>query len=150
MRLLFVLLDRRELASYIRTFGHLPRPHQRWNYDEKDDTDKEKRLQSQLWGYMGAIRNQIENVLSSDSGLENIHTTRLAWLGSIVLGPVKPNKGLDHTIALVMCMSNKLERIKLYEYEYEYNVVRNYLARPRQTDTVFQDAQALEFRRGNV
>lgn len=109
LRLLFTLLDRNELAAYVKSIKYT-----QGNFGLTYDVAKQGKLRSDVWKYRNAIGEKINELLSPASGVSDISKWRLDWFSAIMSAVHEHHRGYDEVLALVLCMARKIQYLELY------------------------------------
>ncbi|KAI4653392.1 hypothetical protein J4E93_001158 [Alternaria ventricosa] len=123
LRLLFTLLDRKELALHIKSLSYVPAQHgSSHDADIKPSTRKE--LQSDVWKYTYAIQEVLDEVLSPGCGFLEFLSAKLTLYCDILTAPMGHYLASDQVFTLILFMAQKVQYLELGSKEPPTHVLR--------------------------
>jgi len=119
LRLLFTLLDRKELALYIGSLTYT-QPVRRQEVTNR--SLKQEKLRSDVWKYKTAIQDRMDEVLFPVSGLPHILSTKLRWCSEIMTSPLGGTSSNESAMALILCHAQNIRYLEFQRRPLPYRI----------------------------
>jgi len=142
LRLLFTLLDRKDLALHIKSLSYVPAEH--WSSHDADiKPPTRKKLQSDVWKYAHAIQEVLDEVLSPGCGFSDFLSAKLTLYCDILTAPMGHYLARDQGFTLILFMAQKVQYLELGSEEPPTHVLRLLWAPWNDGKGPFQNVQRL-------
>ncbi|KAI4605584.1 hypothetical protein J4E83_010577 [Alternaria metachromatica] len=123
LRLLFTLLDRKELALHIKSLSYIPAQH--WSSHDADiKPPTRKKLQYDVWNYTHAIQEVLDEVLSPGCGFSEFLSAKLTLYCDILTAPMNHYTASNQIFTLILFMAQKIQYLELGSKEPPTHVLR--------------------------
>jgi len=142
LRLLFTLLERKELALHIKSLSYVPAQHGPFQ-DADIGPAVRKKLQSDVWKYTHAIQVVLDETPSPECGFSDFLSAKLTLCCEIMTARMGHYLARDQVFTLILFMAQKVQYLELGSEEPPTHVLRLLWAPWNDGKGPFQNVQRL-------